>query len=333
MHHTKRKMKNSSPRPGPRHWYLPAVCLFVVALQTVMGQSGRLVDDSVPSRFLGANRNIHVYLPSSYDKETTRRYPVLYLHDGQNVFSSAGMNICFGWGNWGLDTTVDQLCRDGKMQEIIMVAADNCMSMARTNEYSGRVNRALSVASTNATSASSNTAFENYAAFLITELKPRIDREFRTKPDPANTGVMGSSAGGICSMVLAWEHPEVFGRAASLSGWFAAEGTNFVNSVLWGYRGKPKPFRVYLDSGVMDFEGGDDGSALTGQVAAELRRIGWTNNLTHYVDAKPLTPAELEASGLRRDKWPETQTSQHNEFYWRRRAWRALVFLFPPSAN
>ena len=296
-----------------------------------MAQSGRLVDDSIPSRFLGGNRNIHVYLPPSYDKESTRRYPVLYVHDGQNVFSSAGMNICLGWGNWGLDTTVDQLCRDGKMQEIIMVAADN--SLARTNEYSGRVNRAPSVASTNATSTDANTPFENYTAFLIEELKPRIDREFRTKSDPANTGLMGSSAGGICSLVLAWEHPDVFGGAASLSGAFMMEGTNFLNSVLWGYRGKPKPFRIYLDSGVMDFEGGDDGSALTGQVVAELRRIGWTNNLNHYVEAKPVTRAELEASGLRRDKWQETQTNQHNEFYWRRRAWRALAFLFPPSAN
>ena len=324
-------MKNNSPKTGPRRWHWLAACLFVFPLQTTMAQSGRLVDDSIPSRFLGGNRNIQVYLPPSYDKESTRRYPVLYLHDGQNVFSSAGMHICFGWGNWGLDTTVDQLCRDGKMQEIIMVAVDN--SLARTNEYSGRVNRALSVASTNATSTDANTPFENYAAFLIEELKPRIDHEFRTKPHPVNTGVMGSSAGGICSVVLAWEHPDVFGGAASLSGAFQMEGTNFLNSVLWGYRGKPKPFRVYLDSGVMDFEGGDDGSALTGQVVAELRRIGWTNSLLHYVEAKPVTPAELEASGLRRNKWPETQTSQHNEFYWRRRAWRALVFLFPPSAN
>ncbi len=290
-----------------------------------------MIDDSVPSRFLGVNRTIHVYLPPSYDKVPTRRYPVLYLHDGQNVFSSAGMNIAFGWGNWGLDKTVDQLSKDGKMQEIIMVAVDN--SAARTNEYSGRVRRAPSVASTNTASTNTNTAFENYSAFLIEELKPKIDREYHTKTDAANTGVMGSSAGGICSLVLAWQHPEVFGKAASLSGWFAAEGTNFLNSVLRDYRGKPKPVRIYLDSGVTDFMGGDDGCALTGQVAAELRRIGWTNDVNHYVDASPLTPAELESSDLRRNKCAEAQKSQHNEFYWRQRSWRALVFLFPASDN
>ena len=331
MYRTKWKMTERAQKPGLWRWNRLALGLFLAVLPTTFGQEGRLIDDSVPSRFLGANRGIHVYLPPSYDKDLTHRYPVLYLHDGQNVFSSAGMNICFGWGNWGLDKTADQLSKDGKMQEIIMVAVDNIAM--RTNEYSGRVNHALSVASTNATSTNANTRFENYTAFLIEELKPKIDREYHTKTDAANTGVMGSSAGGICSLVLAWQHPEVFGKAASLSGWFAAEGTNFLNSVLRDYHGKPKPVRVYLDSGVKAFMGGDDGCALTGQVAAELRRIGWTNDLNHYVDARPLTPAELESSGLRRDKLAEAQTSQHNELYWRRRSWRALVSLFPTSNN
>jgi enterochelin esterase-like enzyme len=325
MYHAKRKMN------GNRRWIWLALGFFLTTMQTTWSENIRQVNDTVASRYLGGSRGIHIYLPPSYDQEPARRYPVLYLHDGQNVFSSAGMNIAFGWGNWGLDKTVDQLCHDGKMQEIIMVGVDN--SAARTNEYSGRMSRTLSVASTDAVSTRPNTAFENYSAFLIQELKPKIDREYRTKPDAANTGVMGSSAGGICSLVLAWEHPGVFGKAASLSGWFAADGTNFLNSVLRNYRDQPKPIRIYLDSGVKDFMGGDDGSALTTQVAAQLERIGWTNNLTHYVDPRPLTKEELETSGLRHDKWAEAQWSQHNEFYWRRRSWRPLIFLFPASGN
>ena len=109
------------------------------------------------------------------------------------------------------------------------------------------------------------------------------------------------------------------------------EQTNFLNGVSKNFQGKPKPIRVYLDSGVVDFTGGDDGRSLTEQVAAELRRIAWTDDLSAFVDAKPLTLAELEKSGLRRDKWNEAQTSQHNEFYWRLRAWRPLIFLFPPG--
>ena len=142
---------------------------------------------------------------------------------------------------------------------------------------------------------------------------------------------MGSSMGGLCSVVLAWEQPEVFGGAASLSGAFMVEGTNFLNAVLRPYQAKPKPARIYLDSGSVDFMGGDDGRSLTKAVAQELRRIGWDQELMLWLDAKPLTAADLEKTGLRRDKRAEAQTSQHNEFYWRLRAWRALTFLFPPE--
>ena len=208
------------------------------------------------------------------------------------------------------------------MQEIILVAVDN--SASRYAEYCGRHRSA---------GTNDNTEFENYTAFLIRELKPRMDSSYRTRPEPANTGVMGSSLGGICSMVLAWDQPEVFGRAASLSGAFQVDGTNFLLNVLRPHRGKAKPTRLYLDSGVIDFTGGDDGQKLTAAVVEEYRRIGWGNGLMHYVDAKPLTLAELKKAGLRQDKWTEAQTSQHNEFYWRLRAQRALMFLFPLAAK
>ena len=140
--------------------------------------------------------------------------------------------------------------------------------------------------------------------------------------------------GGICSIILAWEHPEVFGKAASLSGAFHVEKAGFLGKVLRPYQGKPKPVRLYLDSGVVDFMGGDDGKRLTAAVAEECKRIGWGDSLLHFVDEKPLTPAELEKAQLRPDKWPEAQKSQHNEFYWRVRAWRPLTFLFPkPTAE
>jgi predicted alpha/beta superfamily hydrolase len=261
----------------------------------------------------------HLFAPS-YRLEPNRRYPVLYLHDGQNVFSSAGTNICFGWGSWGLDKTVDELCRAGRIQEIILVGVDN--SAARYAECCGRHRSGCT---------NGNTEFENYTAFLLRELKPKIDSNYRTRPEPANTGVMGSSLGGICSIILAWEHPEVFGKAASLSGAFQVEGTNFLNKIIRPFRGKAKPIHFYIDSGVVDFTGGDDGHKLTADVVEEFRRIGWGKELVHYVDAKPLALPELEKTGLRRDKWPEAQTSQHNEFYWRLRAWRALTFLFPPE--
>jgi predicted alpha/beta superfamily hydrolase len=98
---------------------------------------------------------------------------VLYLHDGQKL----GINICFGWGNWELDKALGGLCRARKLQEIILVAID--ISPARYAEYCGRDRSG----ETNA-----NTEFEDYASFLIQQLKPEIDSEYRTRPEPANTG-------------------------------------------------------------------------------------------------------------------------------------------------
>ena len=274
----------------------------------------------VSSRFLGETRGIHVYLPPSYRTNLARHYPVLYLHDGQNVFSSGGTGNTHGWGSWELDRTADELSRQMKMREIIMVGIDN--SPARPEEYSGK-HQVVG-------ESSARTAFERYEEFLTLELKPRMDREYHTLPEAARTTVMGSSLGGLCSLVLAWDHPEIFGAAASLSGAFTISHPNFVDDVLKCYHGPPKPFRAYLDSGVVDSTGGDDGRSRTEQVVTELRRIGWAaDDLQWFVDGRTLGRTELKDSGLRPEKWDEALASQHNEFYWRRRSWRALTFLFP----
>jgi predicted alpha/beta superfamily hydrolase len=304
-------------------------------VQTAMTQGRLLQEEQVASRYLGTNRTIRVYLPPSYERKPARRFAVLYLHDGQNVFSSAGPYACFGWGNWRLDQTVDELVAAGKMQEIIMVAIDN--SQRRYEEYRGPAYpytaSELKELKRKPPGAGDDRGFQNYAAFLIEELKPKIDREYRTLDDPAHTGLLGSSLGGLCSLALAWENAEVFGLAASLSGSFQLERTNFLKNILGRYKGKPKPVRVYLDSGTMDFTGDDDGCKQTTAVAEQLRRLGWKDKRTlqHFVDEKPLAEAELAKAGLRHDKWEEARTSQHNELYWRLRVWRALTFLFPPE--
>lgn len=300
-----------------------------------MSQGKLLPEEQIASRHLGTNRTFRVYLPPSYEHAPKRHYAVLYLHDGQNVFSSAGTNCCFGWGSWDLDHTVDALIASNKMQEIIMVAVDNGRS--RYQEYRGPVsaNKAKKVAKPKGRSAESagNSRFEDYAAFMLKELKPKIDHQYRTVPGPAHTGLMGSSLGGICSLALAWENPKTFGLAASLSGSFQIEKKHFLENVLGSYQKKPKRIRIYLDSGTIDFTGDDDGRKHTDAVAKELRRIGWKagKNLKQFVDLNPLSERELERTDLRHSKWKEAQSSQHNEFYWRQRAWRALVFLFPPG--
>jgi predicted alpha/beta superfamily hydrolase len=302
-----------------------------------MSQIHLLPEESVPSRHLGTNRTVRIALPASYEREPARRYPVLYLHDGQNVFSSAGSGCCFGWGAWNVDEAAFRLAAEGRMREVILVAIDN--TRARYEEYRGPAHaysaRELAELKRKVPAPGHDGAFQNYARFLIEELKPAIDRRFRTLTNAANTGVLGSSMGGICSVALAWEWPQVFGLAGSLSGAFQVERTNFLTQVLRRYDGAPKPIRIYLDSGIVDFTGDDDGRRNTTAVAAELRRIGWRDGtgLIHFVDSKILDDAELEKAGLVRAKWKEARISQHNEFYWRLRVGRALEFLFPPDRS
>jgi enterochelin esterase-like enzyme len=243
--------------------------------------------------------------------------------------------VAFGWGNWQLDRTVSKLASARKLREIIVVAID--ATEHRYSEYRGWARsytpEELAGLKRPPPDAGDNRRFEAYARFLREELKPKIDREYRTLADAKHTGVLGASLGGICSVALAWQHPGTFGLAASLSGSFQIEGRCFLEQVLKAHTGKPKRTRLYLDSGTIDYAGGDDGRKLTEGVASQLRRIGWKDGRTlqHFVDENPLTEAELARTDLRPDKWKEAQRSQHNEFYWRLRVWRALTFLFPPE--
>src|ERR1035438_10306425 len=129
-----------------------SLLFLLIVAQPSRGEE-RFLKQEVRSRFLNGPRTVRIYLPPLYHQEPQRRYPVLYLHDGQNVFSSAGTNCAFGWGSWELDKTADELARAGKLREIIMVAADN--SWGRREEYGG---------GHQAAKAATNTAFENYTA-------------------------------------------------------------------------------------------------------------------------------------------------------------------------
>jgi predicted alpha/beta superfamily hydrolase len=296
-----------------------AEILATLLMLGIVGASANVVfEGTMQSDILSTNRFYRIYLPPNYHTGM-ERYPVLYVHDGQNAFSTAGPHAAFGWGSWELDKTVDRLIDEKKIRPIIMVAID--CSASRYREYRGPV-----------PSPQDNRAYERYARFLIDELKPKIDREYRTLTNAANTGLLGSSMGGICSLALAWEHPNVFGSAASLSGAFQVEKEFFVDKVIRNYNAKPKPVRIYLDSGSCDYTGGDDGLRQTEAVARELERIGWKRgtDLMHFVD-KPLAAEELAPFHLAENKFKEAQRSQHNELYWRLRAWRALTFLYPPS--
>jgi len=192
---------------------------------TVVGEI--LVYKDLRSPELGNSRDILVYLPPSYRK-SSRRYPVLYMHDGQNIFDEATSYA----GEWQVDESMQGLSHEGL--EVIVVGIPN-IGVGRLEEYSPfRDPR------------HGGGKGSKYLKFITQTLKPFIDDEFRTIPDREYTGVMGSSMGGFISLCAYYLHPEVFGLAGVLSPafWFA-------DGAIYGFveRARQVPGRLYMDVG------------------------------------------------------------------------------------
>ena len=170
-------------------------------------------------------RDLIVWLPPSYAKDLNRRYPVLYMQDGQNIIDP---KTSFLGDDWRVDEVADSLIRAKMMQEIIVVGIYN--SPDRMIEYSdsglGRV----------------------YADFVVNVVKPLIDSAYRTLPDRANTAVMGSSLGGLVSFLFAWWYPDVFSEAGCLSSVFSYNDGKILREVE-SYNGSRKEIKIYLDCG------------------------------------------------------------------------------------
>jgi predicted alpha/beta superfamily hydrolase len=155
------------------------------------------------SRHLPDDRDIIVYLPPGYRTEAERRYPVLYLHDGQNVFDT---ETAFLGQEWQADETAEALIRGGEIEPIVMVGIYNT-GLHRVDEYTP----------TRSSPRDAGGKARHYAAMLVDELKPFIDAEYRTLDGPENTGLAGSSLGGLVTLYIGLRHPEIFGKLAALS--------------------------------------------------------------------------------------------------------------------
>lgn len=177
---------------------------------------------------LGNLRDILVYLPPSYWQRPGRRYPVIYMHDGQNLFDEA---TSFA-GEWRVDETLEALAKESV--EAIVVGIPNA-GEARRDEYSPFKDRRLGGGRGDA-----------YLRFLLETVKPLVDRSFRTDPARAATGLLGSSMGGLISLYGFFSRPEAFGFAGVMSPalWFA-------RGRIMGYVAKRPPIlgRIYLDMG------------------------------------------------------------------------------------
>jgi len=198
-----------------------------------MNSNVKILDSAFDIPQLGRKRRVWIYLPKNYEQSKTR-YPVLYMHDGQNLFDNA---TSFA-GEWGLDESLDSA-----KKQCILVGIDNG-GTKRMNEYNPYDNESFGKGEG-----------DLYVDFIVKTLKPYIDKKFRTKKDAANTLIAGSSMGGLISMYAVIKYPKVFGKAGVFSPafWVAPGLKDAIEKKV-----KPsthKNLRIYFYGG--DQEGGE----------------------------------------------------------------------------
>jgi predicted alpha/beta superfamily hydrolase len=251
-----------------------------------------------PSKILKNRRDILVYLPPDYRRFSTRRYPVLYLHDGQNVFDAA---TAFAGVEWGVDDTAQQLIRKKLIEPLIIVAIANT-GEDRIHEY------APTPAPIDPPKRKrSKGLLRSYGRFLIEEVKPFIDRKYRTRREAEFTGLGGSSLGGLATLALGLWFPNYFTRLAVLSPsvwWDDCAIYDIVDEIDETAR---SPLKIWLDTGTHE-----PGWERAANLRDRLIEKGWRlHDDLHYL--------EVEGAG-------------HSEGAWAARIDPVLRFLFPPPA-
>lgn len=254
------------------------------------GHDRLLLHRGFVSRFLPAARDVIVALPPEYTTEPGRRYPVLYLQDGQNLFDPETSYIRGHF--WDVQTTSDRLVYARQIEPLIIVGIYNT-GLDRLAEYTPFRDRKLGGGDA-----------KLYADLLRSELMPFIDQRYSTLSGPDHTGIGGSSLGGLVSLYLSLSAPQIFGRAAVLSPsvWWSDSGIlPWIRTV----RPRPRP-RIWLDVGLAE---GAATVARCDELARLLERRGWRQN--------------VDLTYLR------VPDAQHNEDAWAQRVEPMLRFLFP----
>lgn len=245
------------------------------------------------SAALNNSRGVWVYLPPTYLENTTFRAPVVYMHDGQNLFDAS---TAFGGTEWQVDETMNRTANDGFIAEAIVVGPEN--TAARIDEYTPT-----------STMQYGGGQGATYLRFLVDELKPAVDREYRTRPGRESTVVIGSSLGGLISTYAGVQKPEVFGNVGAMSPSTWWDNRWILGSVA-GLRAAPlRPLKVYVDSG--NAGASMDDVTNTADLAQAWRDRGYADEVTL--------------------KYVVQNGASHNETYWAQRLPVALRFLLGPG--
>jgi predicted alpha/beta superfamily hydrolase len=252
--------------------------------------------DGVRSVELKNRRPILIYLPPSYN-QMNKRFPVIYMHDGQNLFD----RFTSYSGEWEVDETLERLSRQGL--EAIVVGIPHA-GEHRIAEYTPFVDRKRT-----------GGRGETYLSFVVETVKPLVDRDFRTLNDKDHTGIMGSSMGGLISLYAFFRYPEIFGFAGAMSPYVM-----FATGAIFPYVEKIpfNPGRVYLDVG-------------TREEAHLMKDEGLFQSLSkHYRDQVRHMRDLLTQKGYRPGHsllYVEDEGAIHHESAWARRLPQALSFL------
>jgi predicted alpha/beta superfamily hydrolase len=203
-------------------YFIPLLALIFVACTSPIKKGKVEVLKTFPSNFV-QSRNVEIYTPPGYNPKIS--YPVLYMHDGQNVFHPETSTHQI---DWGVDEAMDSLVNGGIIEPMIVVASW-CVPEIRWNEYMPNILSTEEIVKypfgfMNKLNDSALLS-DQYLKFIVTELKPFIDSAYSTKSDAENTYIMGSSMGGLISLYALNSYPGVFSRAACLSThWHAFDG-------------------------------------------------------------------------------------------------------------
>jgi predicted alpha/beta superfamily hydrolase len=248
------------------------------------------------SKILDNDRDVLVYLPPGYDATKSRRYSILYLHDGQNLFDGATSFI--PGQEWRVDETAQALIAAAKIEPLIIVGVYN--NKDRINEYTPAADAKHKMGG----------KADLYGRMLVEELKPLIDARYRTKKEASHTGLGGSSLGGLVSLYVALKYSNVFGRVAvvSPSVWFANKQImRYVDAL----PKKPK-VRIWMDIGTKEGRSAEEAQ----QIVNDARLLKETLIKKGWKVGKDLS--YFEAAG-----------AEHNEGAWAARVESILTFLFP----
>lgn len=240
----------------------------------------------------GYPRTVRVYTPDAYEAEPERRFPVLYMQDGQHVFAHPESAR---WDTWCANVALEGEVAAGRIEPWIIVAVDH--GLARFDEYSPWDEPKLRA----------KAKADAYGRFLVEHLKPWVDRTYRTRTVPQWTGIAGSSLGGLVALWLGRTHPEVFGRIGAFSPsvmW--SEGRTFEH---WNVH-LERWIKLYVDAGEHEATSVDgvflDYGQSVRKFGEHLRRLGYGEHELRVM---------LEPGG------------EHDERAWQRRLPEAFAWL------